>query len=85
MDGPAKEGGCPVGVPGPEGWSSDKPILTATTRVENVHPEDGKDVRDWSNQILYIDRSRNELGIRTMAGGRVFVPLSDVLALLGKE
>lgn len=76
-------GPCPAGPPGPVGPAGAAP--SKPVRVENVNVESGKEVRSSVDGILYVDKARGEVGIRSAQGDRVFVPLKDVLELLRKE
>ena len=84
-----EHGGCPSGHPGtpgsPGAKKPDEKIRTMSIAVVSINLEGVKEVRDQVERILYVDRSRDELGIRTMDGDRVFVRLSDVVALLGRQ
>lgn len=84
-----EHGGCPSGhpgTPGPPGVKeADEKIRTMSVAVISINLEGEKEIRDQVDRILYLDRSRDELGIRTMDGDRVFVRLSDVVAILARE
>ena len=75
---------CPTGPKGIEGWSSTDIVHTKMARLESVCKVDGKEVRDGRDELLYVDRTRQELGVRLTTGDRIFVPLADVLELLKK-
>lgn len=75
---------CPSGPKGVEGWSSTDIVHTKMVPLLNVCRIDGKEVKDGRDELLYVDRTRGELGVRLTTGDRIFVPLADVLELLKK-
>jgi hypothetical protein len=52
------------------------------TDVHNLHWEGNERVESRTEEMLYVDQTRREVGIRTMDGGRVFVSLDALLGLL---
>lgn len=56
--------------------------LVAPVLVEYKGIQDGEDCHNTSTETLYVDKTKNEIGVRDVFGGRIFVPLSDVLELL---
>lgn len=75
---------CPTGPKGVEGWSSTDIVHTKMSPLKSVCRVDGKLVEDGREELLYVDRTHKELGVRLSTGDRIFVPLDDVLELLKK-
>lgn len=76
---------CVEGPPGAQGWSSADDVQAKVTNLQNVMFEHGKEIREGRPELLYVDRTHGELGIRLQSGGRIFVPLEDVLEILRKN
>lgn len=75
-------GPCPPGLRGREGWSSTDEVAVEWTDIHNLHWEGNERVESRTEEMLYVDRTHREVGIRTKDGGRVFISLDVLLELL---
>lgn len=68
----------------PMSWKVPKAETELETQVlvEYRGSENGRAVHNTSSQILFVDKTKNRIGIKDIYGGHVYVPLSDVLDLL---
>lgn len=73
-------GPCPSGPPGDPGVQGIPAVFERDVDITSVTADGRSEVAG----ILYLDRSRGEIGIR-MATGRVFIPLDQVLSLLRRS
>lgn len=55
----------------------EKPVLV---EYKGIY-EDGE-YHNTSTETLYVDKENNQIGLKDVFGGRVYLPLSDVLELL---
>jgi hypothetical protein len=75
---------CPAGPPGTEGWSSGEDVIGKQVTIYSKFFEGERKIETQTQEFFYIDRTNREIGVRTSAGGRVFINLDDVLEFLRK-